>query len=273
MTKKIRLITTFFLLLHGICSAQIYLSGYPRSGNHLLSYSMAHVLNQPVIFRHGFSPRVFILPYKYDTLSDWYLSPITVIPEGSLLVAHDTKALGLDLADQSKNFLIVIVRDYHECFIREAFQRSRSYSKIEPKKILERLSNFYKTKGKNPNSNPPYVDILQKYDQWNEKTRYLVYFEDLVTNFEETIQGCLDKFNITEHYLKDFMEHYEERMLEIKGLYRKYHKATFSEGDVHYHKKQLLTDDMAKEFDAMFRDNFPYIWEKYLKRYEVTGNY
>lgn len=257
MQKKFTVLLPYYfillLLVHASCSARIYLHGYHRCGNHLLSYSINHILNKPVI-------------------GDPYSGKNIPIPEDAIAFSHRAKTLGLDRANHSRDFLIVIVRDYHECLLRDKFNYVSDYSQIKPEQIIaeERIKcsnigtqNCYSCNELN------YINCLRCYDRWNEQRRYLIYYEDLITHFEETIQGCLDKFNITQHYLQEFMQHYDERMFEIKQIYRKHQKATLSEGDIHYHKNRLLTTDQAKRFDAIYRTNFPILFEKYLKRYET----
>ena len=168
----------------------------------------------------------------------------------------------IDGAPSDCNKLIVIVRDYKECFIREAKAHKKHH-------ILQKIHSFrlnglpFKT---------IYFDILEKYDSWEPSNRHLIYYEDLLKkptatlkdlckflgDSQKDLQHLLDNF---QRYNKLTIQYYNKRQGSFGG--------SMSRGkSEHFHSKQYPIDELIK-IDKMMKEFNPYLWQKYLRRYSI----
>lgn len=247
--------------------ARIYIMGHPKSGNNLLCYSLANILKKPVIYNIN-KPKVYAYPNELDHVVEFSSEEILAnIGYDTIFFEHHSYGLGLHQANQNDEFLVVIVRDYHECFTRVEIQMVNggpfspefSLNKVKNLRPLNSIEDCYNTNAID------LINILRCYDQWNPKTRILIYYEDLLTNFEFEMRKCLNKLHVPEHLLTDFLSHKEERLQESLNTYR--YGKTMSGNDLKYYQHHWLTPEISIRMDQEIKMRFPYFWKKYLKRY------
>jgi hypothetical protein len=269
-----RQIFTFFLALlcfHVGGHSSIYILGYPRSGTHWFCYSISQILDCPIVSEpNGGNPRFRIVPGQKEDFDLWYQKSISTLPENALFFSHKPSTLGLAQANPAEDFLIVVVRDYHECFGRNSIHSSCPNGE---KSGYLSLIDWYKTrKISSPfqSEDVDYINILECYDRWRKEKRFLVYYEDLLEDFSSVMQKCLDVLNPPREYLAEFVAHFEQEKATCKELYKR-QGGSYSGDDPKYYQKNLLAPETARMFDRIFKTRFPYIWNYYLKRYEVQN--
>lgn len=264
MTKIFFLIACTLYSFAG--NAKIYVMGYPKSGNNLLCYCLANILNKTIYFNCN-EP---IVLYRPNALNHYGESNGEIEESGNdgIYLEHHSYGLALHQANQAREFLIIIVRDYHESFTREEIQILNGdpfapeilLDKVKHLRPLDSIEDCYNTNAID------LINILRCYDKWNPKTRCLIYYEDLLTDFDSTMRKCMKKLRIPEHLLAPFLLEKEERLQESLNNYR--YGETMSGNDLKYYQKHWLTPEIAIQMDEEIMLKFPYYWGKYLKRYQ-----
>lgn len=247
----------FFILLSTPVFSQVYILGYPKSGNNLFCFSLSHILNEEIWM---INPNA--------SLQRWFSPSLSATTNHSFLFSHAPHLLGLHKADQNRDHLIVIVRNYREALIRFAIDTPSQLKEFTPDKIISLLfqslqapTSCYQMGGYD------YINILRCYDNWNPKTRTLIYYEDLLTDFEATMANCLMSLNVQECKFDEFVAHKEAYFKQCKESYR--YGKTMSQGDLTYHQKTWLSPKVARRIDLLVQQKFPYYWNQYLQRYGV----
>lgn len=256
--------------------AKIYVLGYPKSGNNLLCYSLSNILHKPMMIEQN----VFFLPNALGDVSKLGKHKSLSISEEELVAAmhfeHRSANLKLYEANPMDDYLIVIVRNYRECFIRYMLQEAQEAELLfKPQDVLnmtkqicalDSIPDCYNA------SAIDYINILRCYDEWNPKTRVLVYYEDLVEDFDATMEACLKKMNvdIRSSSFNEFLIQKKERFNESRETYR--YGETMSGNNINHHTEKWLSTDIIKQIDEELRMNFPYFWHKYLSHYEYQEN-
>lgn len=256
------LCTTFSL------SAHIYILGYPKSGNNLFCFALSNILNESVLLsKPSGLPEVWFTPTPLDPSAD--LSSLQPNSIYSILFSHNPVSLKLKQANQDRDYLIVLVRNYRESIIRLATQTEEARKTFTPEKALSLIQNLQPLSTMSDcyqvNNGENYINVLRCYDNWNPKTRILVYYEDLLTDFESTMADCLMKLGVQECAFDEFIAHKEERFKQCRDSYR--YGKTMSGGDLAYHQKTWLTPELSKQMDLFMQQKFPYYWNQYLQRY------
>lgn len=251
--------------------AKIYVLGYPKSGNNLLCYSLSNILYKSVIVGN----KILFTPNTIGDVSGWESECEEQLID-AISFEHHSAGLKLREANQINDYLIVIVRNYRECFIRNLLQGGENakllfkpqdvLTQVKQLRTLDSIPDCYDTNAID------YINILRCYDEWNSKTRVLVYYEDLIENFESTMESCLKGLNVDIQCsgFHDFLIHKQERLEESRKTYR--FGETLSENDINHHAKKWLSIDFIKQIDAELQMSFPIFWHKYLSHYEFLDD-
>ncbi len=265
------LLITSFIVVSDV-QAKIYVLGYPKSGNNLLCYSLANILRKPVLLGQG----VLFEPNPLGDVSAWIGKYKEKIKTEELIdvinFEHHPAGLSLHKANQINDYLIVIVRNYRECFIRGMLQeRENGEALFEPQEVLtkvELLRSLDSIPDCYDTNAIDYINVLRCYDEWNPEKRILVYYEDLIEDFDLTMKNCLISMNVDIQCtsLDEFLMQKRERLAESRNNYR--FGETVSENDINHHTKKWLSIDVIKQIDMEMKTNFPYFWDKYLSHYE-----
>jgi Sulfotransferase domain len=163
-------------------------------------------------------------------------------------------------ASTTENQLIVIVRDYKECFLRQAKAEKSSidYETISQLKFNgQKYGNFY-------------CDIIDLYDNWDVNKRLLIYYEDLINCPYSTLTIIFSFLKIDHLRVISFMNNFETYKKLSISHYNKIQQnegGAMSEGNsTSYHSNDLTRSDLMK-FDDYMSTEFSFLWNKYLTRY------
>lgn len=248
MVYSMKLLLLFILLSAPVFS-KTHILGYPKSGNNLFCFALSKILNEKIWM---INPNA--------SLQVWFSPSPDAASTHSFLFSHTPSLLDLDKADQDRDHLIVIVRNYREALIRFATETD---APLTPEKIVASLFRSLHA----PSIEYDYFNVLKCYDNWNPKTRILIYYEDLLTDFESTMADCLMKLGVQKGQFDEFVAHKEELFKQCKDSYR--YGKTMSGGDLAYHQKAWLTLEAARRLDLLVQQKFPYYWNQYLQRYGI----
>ncbi len=233
-----------------------YLLSFPGSGNTWLRYCLEYLTKHPTLEMRTQKITKINCPIGYwcDMGTDYTKSPIWKVH----YIDH-MKAMGA--FDPQHETLIVIVRN--------------------PKEALARIYNVLSMRNKNTALEDPtakdlfnntltmrYFDILKLYDAWHPEKRYMVYYEDLITDPNNTLQGLLKFLGIDDDHLEDFMAHYDMHKQRSLNLYETQEDRSLTHGNKIRHHAQLVSPQERAKLDAYIEHVFPSVWSNYLQRYD-----
>lgn len=159
------------------------------------------------------------------------------------------------------NKLILVIRNYKEWFLRyEKAKQLRDHRKpVNPLAILH--SKALKQE---------YYSYLRKFDNWPEKSRLIIYYEELTGKPRETLfklaqfLGC--EGNLTSATVERFM-----RLKENLGGFYNQKLRVFGGSRSDRTGRTFYTKDFPKaelqKVDREMRAIFPYLYDIYLKQY------
>ncbi len=222
-------------------SGNIYLLGYPRSGNHWFGFCVEAILNAP-------NAQGYVNPES--KLQPWGHRPLT---------------MQLDKVDKSQNYLIVILRNYRECMMRQLDNDEEKVTEALEQEYIFFLNPVLVRNVMEPIS---YPYVLKWYDEWDASKRFLVYYEDLM-NDPETVLKEIIRFLGKDEFLVDrFMAKFEE----LKAFsYRSYCNPQSRTVGLNYHTS-LMTPENIVFCDNFMKSHYPDYWYKYLSQYESKSN-
>lgn len=155
--------------------------------------------------------------------------------------------------------LILIIRDYKECFVRHCVGTNFQTR-------IKRLNNF--------------ADNLYQYDSFVGE-KIILHYEDFVLNTKEQMQIFLNFLKVKNEWESVDIEHHRKLSL---GLYesgglsyigkqtRGAPSITQGCTDFHFHQKRL-GDETKKNIEDWFILNHNFIYKKYLSRYYYKSQF
>ncbi|MDX8430961.1 MAG: sulfotransferase [Candidatus Algichlamydia australiensis] len=167
---------------------------------------------------------------------------------------HSARAIAKTAPE--KNSLILIYRDYKENTIR--MRGAENYKKALSEGTL------FNNQAKN----------LAFFDRWPEERRHLVYYEDLILSPKETLEKVLDFLGEDHGRVKKFMKNLSQYQQMCLASYdkatkgKKFGQSQSKGADLHFHSKKV-SKELLLEADEIFKDKYPYLWDKYLSHYET----
>ena len=241
------LFAIFQLQSSDIREENVFLLSYPSSGNTWMRYCIEFITKRPT----GEAPYLF--PMQKENC---YMNcPLT--NNFSLGVDYDAHPvikihdISERLSQGDNDYLLVLVRDYKEAFLRNQ----------EHDDFKESLALL-----KNPENR--YLRALRAYRQWPEDRKILLYYEDLIQFPEETFHQLADFFQVDHEIISLFLQDFDFHRNNAITIYERDQSNSFSKGkDVHYHGK-FLTIEQKKEFDFVCEEMEPELFNSYLIRYK-----
>lgn len=237
----------------------VFLSG-ARTGTHWTLYCLHHVTeNYDVHY-----PELFWVDEDKEELERRESLP------RKFHHVHFAYTLGKNLYNSSKDFLIVVVRNYKEYFLRHCYDAQEVYKISDASLCLksDQIDNVFAK-----------ADILSYlfynlylYDKWPEERRHIVYYEDLMQDPEATLDSLLEFLGEDTSKLRDFMQTFDEHKAFALSRYHKERGSVTKGTDLEYHSKQISVDTL-KSIDEHVKKNWGDVWEKYLSRYEYQATY
>jgi len=159
--------------------------------------------------------------------------------------------------NMSRGF-ILLLRNYKEVIVRHNKQ-----DKTDDPDFL-----FYQSLVRMPDeqSNPAvsYIHPIFLYDNWSGGPKHIVYYEDLMEKPHEIIEELGEVMNFE---TKEFLENYDYHKNHSIQAYDKEEGSWTKGGEIKDAYKDDLTDEQRKAWDAHLRENFPYLFAAFLKRY------
>jgi len=216
------------------------LLSYPRSGNTWFRYCIESLTKKPTI---GYTTKNSA---NFDKNPIGHFSNIGVdLSANKILVKrHETNSV----EDVEK--LILVVRDYKECVIRHSEKK-----KVDISDLKKACSSSESSKN--------YMQMIKYYDEF-KGDKFIVYYEDLVNNLENTLRAIIKFLGEGEDNLDSFikeLDNHKEESLKIYG-------SSKTRGKSIKHHSNKLTEEQKKEWDNYIKDNYRNLFDKYLKRYE-----
>jgi len=152
---------------------------------------------------------------------------------------------------QIKNNIIFLIRNFKEVLIKQKWVED-NFFEVFKKEIVK------------------YITLLKKIDK--SKNAMIVYYEDLIIKekFKDIIVKILDKLGY-DIDIDEFMKNYNKHKNRCIELYINYIGGSETKGNKEkYYSKRLGKTE--QQYDDYVKEKYPYIWEKYLKRYEYRNN-
>lgn len=205
------------------------LLSYPRSGNTWTRYCLEFLTQRPTFHKEHHNPVNQPLGWSAGFELDFNKPPIQKIH-----ILHNVPGY-----NNETDKLILIVRNPKEAIKRH--ESRLDYAMLKDSHL--------------------YFTNITVYDSWNPENRILIFYEDLLTNPEKTLQKLGDFLNEPMPTLDEFMQNYKKHQQTAISLYRE----SVTQG------KDLLTysKQMGKEYcrkiDIWIEELYPEVWHKYLQ--------
>ncbi len=234
---------------HPECASNVvFLASFPRSGQNWLKCLIQIIGKRPIYPLCG----TFGLENPLNLAIDDKNTPCFVM--------HNPH--WIDGAPSDCNKLIVIIRDYKECFIREAKAHKKT---INVEKV--HLSRF-----NDQSYRSIYFDILKQYDAWEPSNRHLVYYEDLIkdptTVLHDLGQFLGDAQKDVQHVMDNF-QRYKKLSIQLYNKRQGRFGGSMSQGSNEYYHSQKYSKKDLSHLDKTMQTFHPGLWKKYLTRYAI----
>jgi len=223
-----------------------FLVAYPRSGTNWTCALLQILCRKPIKNCNDPLDEKSAVTNRLDLELD-YSQPI-------LYRAHDANDK-IHTINHSKNKLIVLVRNFKECIVRE-------------RKCTEH--EFYEIVGKKGPDFQLYLKNITLYHSWKDpKTKLLIYYEDLIFKPRQTIEKLVNFLEI-ETDLDHFFDNYEYWKSEVITSYKTQHNTLPSSGGNQeiFHSKDFSKEGLRK-LDNYLMKTHSLFWNEYLFRYKT----
>lgn len=266
LKSKLKVLLSLFTILLPIFSSfgdeppVVYHLRAPRSGSHWFFYCCNTIFNK-TIFADG-----DLSPYKSNA---YHLRR-----EGKIITAHNPFDLHLNKNSHENDLLILLIRNYRECLLREyqdpesvkneiTYQASFNDLSSDLEWVLSLRMNHY-------------FHNLRVFDIWNPEKRLLVYYEDLLQYPQETLLLIADFFGENEKkseivaFVENIDEHMENSLNIYEGPAGGY--KSYTRGRSFLYHTNRVGIEKSLEIDQLVKKYFPEFLEKYLSRYPLDVN-
>lgn len=239
---------------------QLFILTNPKSGSHLLLYSIMKITQRPL------RGRLPIYLFEND--------PACLLPENimdyPLNFSKPTTYWGheyesLKRLNHGNNKLIFILRNYKENIASQCLLHYKNDDRIIS--LDDLLLNEVLNEGI---IFKEYMIRLQLFDNWDSNHRCLVLFDDLTKHPEIFVPQVMSFIEDKSDYLS-FINHYDDFKKELMEKYTKKGNRTNS-GEDEYFFSRKISFDTLQLVDDYVQKNYPTLWSRYLKKFEVTCN-
>ena len=212
--------------------------GYPRSGNNWIKYCINNITGSGVEYSHGNHERF------------WKTNAI------------------------SKDFkLIFIIRNYKESLTRHRYNNKDCLNRKphdNEKRMMDDLMGITPL-DRGFVDQLDYIAILKFYEEYNEKRKIKIHFEDMIMNPEKEIRNLMDLLEYkNEGKINDFVKNIERHKIESIRLYDTKIQKTVTRGKVDQliHHSRKLRKEFRLQMDNHLETNFSELFKKHLLRYK-----
>lgn len=235
-------------------SNRVFILTNPKSGSHLLLYSIMKITQRPLRLR---------LPLWHFENDPPYFSAENMMGY-PLDFSKPTTYWGheyhlLKPLNHSGNKLIFILRNYKENIASQlTFQYKNTGIDLGDYLLNEVLNEGMIFK--------EYILRLQLFHNWNPRHRKMVLFDDLTMHPEIFVPRVIHFIGDNSEY-HDFIDHYEDFKEELMKSYSKKGNRTGSGEDLDFFSKKI-SSEILQAVDEHIRENYPTLWNNYLKNFE-----
>jgi hypothetical protein len=238
--------------------AKIYLLRAPCSGSHWFFYCVN------TLFQKAIHTEDRIEPYRADSYCN---------NKGKIVTAHNPYDLHLDCNSHNQDLLILLIRNYRECLLRNykdfesvkneiIYQASFNHLSHEKEWVLSLRMNHY-------------FHNLRAYEMWNPGKRLIVYYEDLLENPRESLLRIAAFIGETgkDREIQTFVDHIDSHMENSINIYEGPTKVytSHTRGRSFLYHTQKIGLEKSLELDELVMRCFPDFVKKYLSRYPLDS--
>ncbi len=235
---------------------RVFILTNPKSGSHLLMYSIMKLMNRPVRGRVPYwhyenDPPFFTLPNPLNL-------PIS-FEKQTVYWGHEYNSL--PALNHSHNKLIMTLKNYKETICSQIFLREKKQIpnnttlwQLLQKEVLGQGLIFRE-----------FMLRLKTFDEWSEDNRCLIDFEDLL-HHPETFAPQLLQFLEDDSDPDEFIAHYGEFKKEVRAVYDKKSNGTGTGSNSKHFSEQMPTR-VLQRIDRYVQFRYPKLWDKYLSRF------
>lgn len=158
--------------------------------------------------------------------------------------------------------VVLIVRDYRECILRHHKDIWPDYPDVV---------SFLTDEGiKQPAS--WYMKNIEAFDAFQGE-KLLIYYEDLLGKPVETITKLSNFLSLDQKKLQLFLKDLDVHIQKSVNAYTGggHSSETALKKDVKFHAKSKLKPAQVTDFDEFYFSRYPYIANKYLRRYDTRN--
>lgn len=224
-----------------------FLLSYPKSGSNWLMYCIQKLTNFTGISING-------------NLMDGQ-KPDTPISEEEAIIKDHAYVPKFREAYSQDDVIICLVRNYKECFMSHVgFIGDDKIEGLEGSK----------------NIGPDYIRVLQIFDECKGK-KYLIYYEDLMTDFELELRKLLDFLSQLNKFkqrmtVKEFIEELDYHKKASMDFYNTEVNISRSDGKSTIYHSKKLTEEKKNMIDNYLITNFPHLTKTLLTRFLEDQN-
>lgn len=226
---------------------------FPRSGNNLIRYSIEFLTKRPTVG----TPK--LVPQNKDTeILDRSHNPEAKLPH----VLGDSKQ-----GEEVK--ILLLLRNYKECIIRHASNLYTFFKADNLLNIKQFLNNkCWPSEFSSPSLKKSYCNTLRTYHNYKHK-KLLIYYEDLIKDYERELKKILVFFNINKDLKEDLNLFFKNKEYHFKESIKNYAYNSITKGKNEiYHSKNLNKEQLIIYDREIFECIGKKIYNKYLLRYK-----
>lgn len=238
---------------------QLFILTNPKSGSHLLLYSIMKVTKRPLRGR---------VPYWHFENNPPFYPPENMMgypldfSKPTTYWGHEYSIL--ERLNQRGNKLIFILRDYKENVLSNLILKYREL--LSSEELDCQLGFLLKNEIFNEGLIfKEYLTRLRLFHNWKPDYRCLVMFEDLVANPQIFVPQVMAFIEDNSEYV-DFIDNYEGFKVELMEKYKEKENRTGSGSSLKYFAKKV-SSEILEEVDDYVKSRYPMMWKYYLENF------
>ena len=226
----------------------LHLYSHERSGTHFVMGIIAYLTNRRIDFPYSYYKEKRILPNLVNIPVD-DLQPPCYLYHNSF-GEHQ-------YINKEKNKLILVLRNYKECFLRHFSKYTSVLLRFrhDRKNILDNNQATY------------YFKNIEAYDSFSPQNRFLICYEDLISNPKKVIFDLANFLNSSPEKASELWNNFDQFKADQLYLYRHFGGSRSKGKSTIFHSKNIEIKKLQK-LDTIIKRNYPRYWELYLSRYE-----
>jgi hypothetical protein len=294
---KNKLILIFFVFFSFNLFSTNHLITFPHSSLHWLLYQFTHLSHKKSVglaaYREWKDNNYHVSFNSWTSLHRDYQEKNKKLNDIFLFHVHSySKFKFFNINESNKDKLILVLRNYNDCFSRNAYAHLLIKTKM-PKhdyhlKLAKDLQYLFKALYRKYNDysyvflrhldsnsvnfskfqSVDYFQNLYYFDNY-QKQKLLVFYEDLMKNPKREMVRMFNFLGEDKHRFNSFYNNLDAHKNESLRLYVRAQGKSFTKGENKNVHVDNLGKDICKSIDEIIKKRHPLLWEKYLNRYET----